>query len=75
MIFVLIGIFIILQKNFDLVVHLWPDIVTEQARNNGQDTKAQTAQGGCPQPYNIRLNECCTSCFCDFGRYPWENNG
>jgi hypothetical protein len=63
---------IILQKDLDLLIHLMPDIITANASNNRQQTKAQTAQSSHPQGMDIRLLQCRTRSFDNLRRDAWD---
>jgi hypothetical protein len=44
---VLLSVLVVLQKDFDFVVHFRANVVAEAAGNNGQDTKAERTESCC----------------------------
>ena len=68
---VLLRVFVVLQKNLNLVVHLRTNIIAKAASNDGQHAEAERAQGCCAKTYYIRLLEGFATCCDDLARDPW----
>lgn len=64
MVLVLLSILIVLQENFNLIVHLRSNVIAEATGNDSQDTEAERAEGYCSKPNDINLLEGCATC-CD----------
>jgi hypothetical protein len=41
MVHVFLGIFVILQKELNFIVHLWPNVVAETASNDGKNAETE----------------------------------